>query len=196
PLQLLTFVVAGALVWLLRRPMLPEQIQPAASAGQGSATFTPAHRTALDAMRDFLGRRPAPVQPIAYTHKVHLAAGLQCLNCHTGADSGPDAQLPGVRFCMACHQIIAADRPEIKKLAAYLERGEDIPWQRVYNYTSYAHVKFNHAPHTRAGIDCKSCHGDMTKQTVAVRVIDLNMGYCLDCHKQKNASVDCLTCHY
>ena len=131
PLQLLTFVVAGALVWLLRRPMLSDQIQPAASAGQGSATFTPAHRTALDAMRDFLGRRPAPVQPIAYTHKVHLAAGLQCLNCHTGADSGPDAQLPGVRFCMACHQIIAADRPEIKKLAAYLERGEDIPWQRV-----------------------------------------------------------------
>ncbi len=191
-------VVASGLAWALLRAVLPAEVgrAPEQSAAPSSTVFTPAHRTALDAVRDFFGRRRTPVQPIAYTHKVHLAKGMQCINCHTGVDTGPDAELPSVKLCMACHQFIAADRPEIRKLAAYFERGEDIPWQRVYNYSQSAHVKFNHAPHIRAGVDCKSCHGDMTQQTVAVRAVDLNMGYCLDCHKQRKASVDCTTCHF
>ena len=191
-------IVASGLAWALLRAVLPASVEraPAQSAAPSSTVFTPAHRTALDAVRDFFGRRRTPVQPIAYTHKVHLANGMQCINCHTGVDTGPDAQLPSVKLCMTCHQFIGADRPEIRKLAAYFERGEDIPWQRVYNYSQSAHVKFNHAPHIRAGVDCKTCHGDMTQQTVAVRAVDLNMGYCLDCHKQRKASVDCTTCHF
>ena len=59
-----------------------------------------------------------------------------------------------------------------------------------------AHVRFNHAPHIRAGVDCASCHGDLTKQTTAERKIDLNMGFCLNCHTQKKVSIDCETCHY
>jgi hypothetical protein len=31
---------------------------------------------------------------------------------------------------------------------------------------------------------------------VAERVVDLNMGFCVSCHKAKNASNDCLTCHF
>ena len=191
-------IVASGLAWALLRAVLPASVEraPAQSAAPSSTVFTPAHRTALDAVRDFFGRRRTPVQPIAYTHKVHLANGMQCINCHTGVDTGPDAELPSVKLCMTCHQFIAADRPEIRKLAAYFERGEDIPWQRVYNYSQSAHVKFNHAPHLRARVDCKTCHGDMTQQTVAVRAVDLKMGYCLNCHKQKKASVDCTTCHF
>jgi len=158
--------------------------------------FTPAHRTVLDALRDFFNRRPTPVQPIAYTHKVHLANGMQCTDCHTAVETGPVASIPGVELCMTCHQMIAADKPEIKKIAAYQARGEDIPWQRVYAYSPTVHVKFNHAPHIRAGVDCAHCHGDMTQQTVAVRAVDLNMGYCVNCHREKQASIDCITCHY
>jgi hypothetical protein len=36
----------------------------------------------------------------------------------------------------------------------------------------------------------------MTEQTVAVRAVDMTMGFCLACHKQKQASIDCITCHY
>jgi cytochrome c7-like protein len=161
-----------------------------------SPVFTPAHRTVLEALREFFNRPPAPFQPIAYTHKAHLAHGMQCTDCHTGVDEGPDARIPGVNLCMTCHQVIATDKPEIKKLASYAARGEDIPWQRVYNFEPSAHLKFNHAPHIRAGIACAKCHGDMTQQTVAVRIVDLNMGYCLRCHKEQNASIDCVTCHY
>ena len=161
-----------------------------------SELFTPTHATVYDAVREFFGIRWKPVQPIAYTHKVHLANGMQCPQCHVGVDEGPDARIPSVSFCMTCHQVIAIDRPEIKKLAAYRARGEDIPWQRVYGFEPSAHVKFNHAPHIRAGVDCAVCHGDMRQQTVAERKVDHTMGFCINCHQQKSVSVDCVTCHF
>jgi len=166
------------------------------SSAQSDDVFTPAHRTILGAVREYFGIRPTPVQPIAFTHKVHLANGLQCTDCHVGVDRGPEARIPSVNFCMTCHRVIATDKPEIKKVAAYYARGEDIPWERVYGFEPSAHVMFNHAPHIRAGVDCKECHGDMTTQTVAERKVNLTMGFCLQCHKQHNASIDCVTCHY
>ena len=166
------------------------------SSAQTSPIFTPAHRTISDAIREFFSMRSTAVQPIAFTHKVHLANGMQCTDCHVGVDQGPDARVPSVNFCMTCHQVIAADKPEIKKIAAYRARGEDIPWQRVYGFVPAAHVKFNHAPHIRAGVDCATCHGDMTKQTVAVSAVNPTMGFCVQCHKQENASIDCVTCHF
>ena len=166
------------------------------AAAQTSPVFTTAHRTVSDAVREFFGARTKPVQPIAYTHKVHLANGMQCTDCHVGVDQGPDARIPSVNFCMTCHQVIATDNPEIKKLAAYRARGEDIPWQRVYGFEPSAHVKFNHAPHIRAGVDCANCHGDMHTQTVAERKVDHTMGFCVECHRQNSASVDCVTCHF
>lgn len=161
-----------------------------------SPIFSPAHSNVLDAVREFFSLHDTPVQPIAYTHKAHLANGMVCTDCHTSVETGPMASIPGVEFCMVCHQMMAAEKPEIKKLAAYQERGEDVPWQRVYDYPPSAHVKFHHAAHIRAGVDCAHCHGDMTQQTVAVRVVDMTMGFCVDCHREKQASIDCITCHF
>jgi hypothetical protein len=175
---------------------LPAQGTDAAARAQSSDVFTPEHPTVSDSIREFFGFRAKPVQPIAYTHKVHLGNGMQCTDCHVGVDQGPDARIPSVNFCMTCHQVIATDKPEIKKLAAYRARGEDIPWQRVYGFQPSAHVKFNHAPHVRAGVDCLVCHGDMRQQTVAERKVNHTMGFCIDCHRQKNVSVDCVTCHF
>ena len=42
---------------------------------------------------------------------------------------------------------------------------------------------------------CATCHGDMTQATVAQRVVDHTMSFCVDCHNQRQASVECLTCH-
>jgi formamidopyrimidine-DNA glycosylase len=177
---------------------LSQSAEPSGSSQYVShGVFTPAHSTVISAFDDFLDLHPKhPEQPIAYTHKVHLANGLQCTTCHIGVDQGPEAQIPNVTFCMTCHMVIATDKPEIKKIAAYQARGEAIPWVRVYNYNDSAHVRFNHAPHIRAGVDCANCHGDMTQQTTAERKVNLDMGFCVDCHKQKKVSVDCATCHF
>jgi hypothetical protein len=169
--------------------------EPTPQRGETSDVFTPAHPSIMAAVMDFLGWRPKPVQPIAFTHKVHIEKGLTCEACHMGVDQGPDAAIPGVKFCMSCHSVIAVEKPEIKKIAAYQARGEDIPWQRVYDYSPTAHVKFNHAPHIRASVECAACHGDLSKQTVAERVVDLSMGRCLQCHEERKVSIDCLTCH-
>ncbi|HXT86195.1 MAG TPA: cytochrome c3 family protein [Verrucomicrobiae bacterium] len=189
-----TLVVAGAFLEQALPADGPDNAPKAAT--QDTGVYTTAHPTVFDAVKEFFNSRPTAIQPIAFTHKVHLAQGLQCVNCHTGVDEGPDARIPSVSFCMTCHQVIAKDKPEIKKVAAYRARGEDIPWQRVYGFEPSAHVKFNHAPHIRAGVQCAACHGDMTKQTVAERKVNLTMGYCIDCHQQKKVSVDCVTCHF
>jgi hypothetical protein len=193
-------VLICAAGWIGRQTLAPGTASADSGASQQSqsdSVFSPAHDTVRSAIADFFERHPAqPVQPIAFPHKTHLAKGLQCEVCHTGVNVGPDAAIPSVTFCMNCHKVIATDRPEIKKVAAYQARGEDIPWVRVYNYSPTAHVRFNHAPHIRAGVACANCHGDMTQQTTAVRAVNLNMSYCLACHTARKVSVDCETCHY
>jgi hypothetical protein len=97
---------------------------------------------------------------------------------------------------MICHNTIATDRPRIQRITAMREQGRDLAWQRVYGYTTQAHVKFNHAPHVNAGYGCATCHGDIARGTVATVNVDLNMGFCVNCHNEKKASTDCLTCHF
>jgi Cytochrome c7 and related cytochrome c/Class III cytochrome C family len=138
----------------------------------------------------------AASQPIAYSHKKHIAIGLQCLDCHSMADIGPAATIPSVTKCMLCHAKMGTDKPEIKKVAAYAAQGREIPWVRVYGFDPQALVKFNHAPHIRANVQCKTCHGDMTQAETAQKLVNHDMGTCLTCHRQKGASQDCATCHY
>jgi len=167
--------------------------------GQAESTsvFTPARRTAGAAVKDFFGVRPKAVQPIAFPHDVHIAKGLACTEyCHESVTKGPIAGLPSVKTCLICHAAIATDRPIIQTITELESKGVDIAWQRVYGYAAEAHVRFNHAPHIRAGVECSTCHGNVGRQTVAERVVDLSMGFCVNCHKSKNASNDCLTCHF
>jgi len=167
-----------------------------ASPQASSSVFTTAHRTAGDAAREFFNIRSTPRQPIPFPHKTHIAKKALCTDCHESVEKGPVAGIPSVKTCMICHDQIATDRPLIKEVASYAAKGVDIPWQRVYGFTHEAHVRFQHAPHVRAKVDCASCHGDLASQTVAERVVDHNMGFCVGCHRQKNVSNDCLTCHY
>ena len=51
-------------------------------------------------------------------------------------------------------------------------------------------------PHIRNNVDCTTCHGDVAKGTVATRNVEHTMGFCVDCHRAKKASNDCLTCHF
>jgi Cytochrome c7 and related cytochrome c/Class III cytochrome C family len=161
-----------------------------------STVFTPAHATLGAAARDFFAIRSKPEQPIPFPHKTHIDKKAECVDCHESVAKGPIAGIPSVKTCMICHSQIATDRPLIKQVTSYSDKGVEIPWQRVYGFTREAHVRFNHAPHIRASVDCAACHGDVAKQSVAERVVDHNMGFCVKCHEQKNAPNECLTCHY
>lgn len=158
--------------------------------------FTPQHPTVAAAVKEFVGWRATPVQPIAFPHNKHIANGVGCTTCHTGVDKGAVAGIPSVKLCMGCHEVLATDRPEVKKLTASYNSGLDISWLRVYGFAPSAHVKFNHSPHIRAGVDCSRCHGDVAKMTVAVRAVKIDMGFCIRCHREKQVSTDCVTCHF
>jgi len=140
---------------------------------------------------------PPPEQPIAYNHKAHIDEGLECTRCHRGAESGKQAGLPAVRECAACHRRVIPDHPEIIKLAEYAEKREPIRWRKVNVMPPEAAVHFDHGAHTRAEIECGTCHGDVGSMAVPQRVINTaDMGWCIACHRERQASIDCLTCHH
>jgi len=160
------------------------------------AVFTTAHRSPGEAARHFFNSHPRPQQPLAFPHKTHIEKKAECTDCHETVERGPVAGIPSVKACMICHSQIATSKPLIKEVTSYSDKGIEIPWQRVYGFYPESHVRFNHAPHIRAKVDCAACHGDVANMTVAERVVDHTMGFCVNCHKQKNASNDCLTCHF
>src|SRR5262249_1478836 len=166
-----------------------------ASAQQPPAVnvSTPARASFGEAAREFFNVRPTARQPIPFPHKTHIAKKAVCTDCHEMVEKGAIAGIPSVKTCMICHDQIATDRPLIKEVTSYSTRGIEIPWQRVYGFAHSAHVRFQHAPHIRANVDCATCHGDLANQTVAERVVDHNMGFCVTCHRQKGAPNDCLT---
>jgi len=142
------------------------------------------------------GARAAPQQPIQFNHQIMVGAGMPCLYCHNGATRSPAAGIPSVQKCMGCHTVIASDRPEVQELAGYWERQEPIPWVRIYQVPRF--VFFNHSVHIAAALNCERCHGDVGNMVETYAVVDMNMGWCLDCHNQQpNAGQlkDCVVCH-
>lgn len=162
-----------------------------------SPVFTPARPSFGQALREFIGSRPTEVaQPFPFSHQIHLSNGAICTDCHTAVEQGPRASLPGINTCMTCHSQIATDRPLIQQITDMQAKGLDLNWNRVYSYLPASHVRFDHAPHIRAKVDCSTCHGNQAEQTVARRAVNMNMNFCVSCHQQRQASNDCLTCHY
>ncbi|MCB9685660.1 MAG: cytochrome c3 family protein [Alphaproteobacteria bacterium] len=104
-----------------------------------------------------------------------------------------------------------------------------IPWQKVHDLPDYVH--FNHSRHIAGGLNCTECHGQVQLQgqyrlepipgdaegrkyrvvdEVMIREATLQMGWCLDCHRNhpsidknygeaadlRRAELkDCWTCH-
>lgn len=144
----------------------------------------------------------APEQPIQFPHNLHVGLGIQCLYCHPGALRGPSPGLPTETKCWGCHQQIEKRTPELDKLAEYVANNEPIQWVPVAQVPDFVH--FNHRPHIAAGLNCETCHGNMSRVTIAENPQVLNMGWCITCHRQHSVGdqekltklTDCSTCHY
>lgn len=138
----------------------------------------------------------APTQPIAFSHKLHAGDHkIPCQHCHLYAERSPVAGVPPMSKCMGCHSNIAVDKPEIRKLAAYWEHREPVPWIKVHDLPDFTH--FSHKRHVRAGLACQSCHGPVEQMTVLTRVAPMTMGWCVSCHQARAVrfGTDCWTCH-
>lgn len=166
-----------------------------------------------------------PEQPIAFSHITHVKQnGMECQYCHWSPTKSTYSNIPEVETCMGCHKNVAGQteeqKREIRKIHGYWDNsgewygmndqgqmvdeegnpakpsGESvpIPWEKVHVMPNY--IKFNHKRHVKAGISCHSCHGQMQEMEVVERVSSMKMGWCLSCHRQQGASIDCAICHY
>lgn len=139
--------------------------------------------------------QPAPEQPIAFDHRVHVMDnGIQCGMCHRDAAIAPDAGMPSVQECMDCHQVVGAGNPEIDKLRLAASDQRAIDWQRIYALPD--HVQFDHAAHVQAGVSCTACHGNVGEMREVTQKRSLSMSDCVECHRQTNAPTECAECHY
>jgi hypothetical protein len=155
------------------------------------------------AERDGVGY--SPVQPIAFSHKLHAGQmRIDCKYCHSAVTSSPNAMVPPVSTCMNCHTVTRKNRPEIIKLTKYFEDGVALPWKRVHKVPDYAY--FNHSVHVNKGVDCVQCHGAVENIDGGQQVNQFTMGACLDCHRNaptrlaevpniKKGPENCGACH-
>jgi hypothetical protein len=145
-----------------------------------------------------------PTQPIAFTHVPHVQkAGIDCVFCHRTGATQAVASIPPVQQCVFCHKIIAQESPEIGKLLAAWDNNQPIQWVRVHRLPD--HVRFVHEAHITffsakdavpASAVCSLCHGDVGAMVEVSQQKQLQMGFCVDCHRQNDAPTDCATCHY
>jgi hypothetical protein len=106
-----------------------------------------------------------PEQPIQFNHSLHVGFGVQCLYCHPGAWKGTSAGLPTQTKCWGCHQQIPIKNEDQQKLADAVTNNEPIHWVPVFIMPDF--VYFNHRPHIAAGLNCETCHGEISRQKVA-----------------------------
>jgi menaquinone reductase, multiheme cytochrome c subunit len=142
--------------------------------------------------------RGGVIQPIAYNHKVHIEnAGLHCTDCHVHAMDMASATVPSLEVCQNCHSTEPVSKsPEELKVLKYVADKKEIPWIRIYKVPD--HVYFSHRRHVTGGkLECAACHGNMNEQTkpVTTAFLPVKMVNCMNCHKQRKVSNDCLACH-
>ena len=153
-----------------------------------------------------------PVQPIHFSHKIHAGDnGIDCKYCHSSARVSKTSGIPALNVCMNCHKGISevaettatADYSkeyydaEIQKLYdavgwkdfKYTGETKPVKWVRVHNLPDFAY--FNHSQHVSvAGLKCQECHGPVEEMEILEQHAPLTMGWCIDCHKEKEVSVE------
>lgn len=131
----------------------------------------------------------APDQPVNFSHKLHAGnLEIDCQYCHTGVRKAKSANIPSTGICMNCHNVVKNGKyggKEIKKVTQSWENKDPIEWVRIHNLPD--HVYFNHAQHVKAGnVECESCHGNVENMEVVHQHSKLEMGWCINCHRNKN----------
>ena len=146
----------------------------------------------------------APVQPIAYSHKLHAGEmQIPCVYCHLGVETSRHAGIPAVSTCMNCHRSVttssaaqkqanAPQSPELRKLYDALaldpklapipgQQPKPIAWKRVHQLPDF--VYFDHRAHVTVGVTCQTCHGPVETMDRMRQFETLSMGWCVDCHR-------------
>lgn len=146
-----------------------------------------------------------PEQPINFSHKLHSGdRQIPCEYCHSSARRSFSSGIPSVNTCYGCHKIVAgkteAGKADVLKIREAFEKNQPIEWVKVHDLPDFS--RFPHKRHVLskeqggAELQCQDCHGPVEKMEVLEQVAPLQMGWCIGCHKERKAPLDCAACHY
>ena len=187
-----TLLLALAVAFLARDAAATRQAAPAVNDSLLAPVLTVSDSAALK----------GPRQPIFFRLDIH--AGQFNLNrqyCHYSVSVSSEPGIPSMATCMNCHLVIGGTdstaQREIAKVRDAYNTNTPVEWNRVYFLARHAH--FPHMRHINAmGPNaCATCHGDVTRTPQVFKVNNVNnMGFCINCHLERNVSRDCSVCHY
>jgi len=132
------------------------------------------------------------------------SAGI-CMNCHRAVTAPrADVLAEAARAEAEGRDPRLVVSPELRKLYRALglddQRQRDpaieprpIEWKRVHRVPDF--VAFDHRSHVAAEVPCQRCHGPVESMERVRQHSTLLMGWCVDCHRREQATLDCGACH-
>lgn len=136
-------------------------------------------------------------QPIAFNHRKHTQdLQLDCEFCHPYVRTGAHPGLPSLETCAMCHQAPQGTSREAARVTELVAQGRPVSFAKLFRLPP--HVFYTHRRHVGlGGLECRSCHGDIALTTRPPRrpLVNVQMGFCLDCHRRTGQTLDCIGCH-
>jgi hypothetical protein len=121
-------------------------------------------------------------QPVPFSHEHHVRdLGLDCRYCHTSVTDSSFAGLPATKTCMTCHSRVWTDAPVLQAVRDSWRDEIPLKWTRVHNLPDF--VYFPHDIHVNKGIACVTCHGQVDQMPLMFQASNLQMRWCLGCHR-------------
>jgi len=121
-------------------------------------------------------------QPVPFSHTHHVGSmGIDCRYCHSTVETSAYANIPPTKTCMNCHSQIWVNSPTLEPVRASYRTDQSIPWVKVHDLPDF--VYFNHSIHVKKGVGCETCHGRVDQMALMSQKNNLEMRWCLDCHR-------------
>ena len=141
-------------------------------------------------------------QPMNFSHAAHQDSS--CEDCHAFKPDGTYGGIPAIDKCKECHESQIGSKEDEKILVEeYIQQNKDIPW-KVYAWQP-DNVFFSHAAHKAKGVECVSCHRDVSKEEklppyrediiTGYSISTMDMVTCEKCHAERGVTNNCEICH-
>ncbi len=144
-----------------------------------------------------LRRGPPVPQPIAFNHRKHTEdLGLNCEFCHAYVKKGAHAGLPGAETCSVCHTSPQGTSEEAARVTELLTQGDPLRFNKLFRLAP--HVFYTHRRHVAiAELECATCHGAIagTERPPRRALVQVDMDFCMDCHREQQQTLECNACH-
>jgi hypothetical protein len=89
--------------------------------------------------------------------------------------------MPDTLTCMTCHSQVWKDAPILQPVRDSFAKNQPLRWNRVNELPAF--VYFNHSIHIAKGVGCSSCHGRVDEMPITWKPRDMEMSWCLTCHR-------------